>query len=46
MRRTVDHVLAVLPIEQEYFPRNGIETTYVGHPFFDAVEETRPRADD
>ncbi len=41
MRRSVDHVLAVLPIEQAYFPRNGIETTYVGHPFFDAVEETR-----
>ncbi len=41
MRRTVDHVLAVLPIEQEYFPASGIETTYVGHPFFDAVEETQ-----
>ncbi len=37
MRRSVDHVLAVLPIEQEYFTRHGIPTTYVGHPFFDAV---------
>lgn len=41
MRRTVDHVLAVLPIEQKYFSEAGIDTTYVGHPFFDAVEETR-----
>lgn len=40
MRKTVDHVLAVLPIEQEYFPARGIPSTYVGHPFFDAVEET------
>ncbi|MGI9472963.1 MAG: lipid-A-disaccharide synthase [Rubripirellula sp.] len=37
MKRTVDHVLAVLPIEQQYFPEHGIETTFVGHPFFDAV---------
>ncbi len=38
MRRNVDHVLAVLPIEQQYFPQRGIPTTYVGHPFFDAVD--------
>ena len=37
MRRSVDHVLAVLPIEQPYFTKHGIPTTYVGHPFFDAV---------
>lgn len=39
MRRTVDHVLAVLPIEEQYFTKHNIPTTYVGHPFFDAVEE-------
>ncbi len=37
MRRYVDHVLAVLPIEEEYFRSHGIATTFVGHPFFDAV---------
>lgn len=37
MKRWVDHVLAVLPIEQEYFQSHGIPTTFVGHPFFDAV---------
>lgn len=37
MRRSVDHVLAVLPIEQQFFSERGIPTTYVGHPFFDAV---------
>lgn len=40
MRRSVDHVLAVLPIEEQYFSSHGIETTYVGHPFFDAVQST------
>ena len=39
MRDSVDHVLAVLPIEAEYFPANGIATTFVGHPFFDAVQQ-------
>lgn len=40
MKAYVDHVLAVLPIEQAFFAGHGIPTTYVGHPFFDAVEET------
>jgi lipid-A-disaccharide synthase len=38
MKRTVDHVLAVLPVEQDYFEGHGIPTTFVGHPFFDAVD--------
>ncbi len=37
MRRTVDHVLSVLPVEQEYYSSKNIPCTYVGHPFFDAV---------
>lgn len=41
MKATVDHVLAVLPIEEQFFTRHGIPTTFVGHPFFDAVEETQ-----
>lgn len=41
MRRTVDHVLAVLPIEETYFSQRQIPTTFVGHPFFDAVAESR-----
>ncbi len=38
MRRSVDHVLTVLPFEDQWYQKQGIETTYVGHPFFDAVE--------
>ncbi|MEO1525188.1 MAG: lipid-A-disaccharide synthase, partial [Planctomycetota bacterium] len=30
MRASVDHVLAVLPIERDYFSDNGIPTTFVG----------------
>ena len=39
--RYVDQVLAVLPIEERYFGDRGISTTYVGHPFFDAVYEMK-----
>jgi lipid-A-disaccharide synthase len=38
MRRSVDHLLTVLPFEDEWYRTRGMETTYVGHPFFDAVE--------
>ncbi len=41
MRRTVDHVLAVLPVEETYFTAHGIPSTYVGHPFFDAVADAQ-----
>jgi lipid-A-disaccharide synthase len=41
LRRTVDHVLAVLPIEQRYFEEKKVPVTYVGHPFFDAVEQVK-----
>lgn len=39
MKATVDHVLAVLPIEKTFFSSHGIPTTFVGHPFFDAVKD-------
>jgi lipid-A-disaccharide synthase len=41
LRRYVDHVLTVLPIEQDYFSKRGVPCTYVGHPFFDAVAESQ-----
>lgn len=43
MRRLVDHVLAPLPFEHEWFLAQGMPSTLVGHPFFDALEK-RPHA--
>ena len=37
MRRNVDHVLSVLPFENDYFSQRGLDSTFVGHPFFDSV---------
>lgn len=39
MRRYVDHVLTVLPFEDQWYQSHGMQTTYVGHPFFDAVDK-------
>ena len=39
VRRNVDHVLCVLPFEYQWYRERGVQATYVGHPFFDAVRE-------
>lgn len=39
MRRTVDHVLCNLPFEQTWFQEHGVKAAYVGHPFFDEVQQ-------
>ena len=38
MRRLVDHVLAALPFEHEWFRAQGLQSTLVGHPFFDELD--------
>jgi lipid-A-disaccharide synthase len=40
IRRHVDQVLSVLPFEHKWYQERGIDSLYVGHPFFDAVAET------
>lgn len=37
MRRTVDAVLTALPFEEEWYRRRGVNTHYVGHPYFDEL---------
>ncbi|MHB8903427.1 MAG: lipid-A-disaccharide synthase, partial [Thermoguttaceae bacterium] len=37
MRRLIDHVLAALPFEAEWFHQKGCNATFIGHPYFDEV---------
>ena len=46
MRRLVDHVLSALPFEHDWFTAQGMQSTYVGHPFFDELECGVPRQAD
>jgi len=40
LRRLTDHVLCVLPFEQDWFRQRGVEATFVGHPLFDKSLDT------
>ncbi len=37
IRKYVDEMLVILPFEQAFYARNGMEVHYVGHPLLDAV---------
>jgi lipid-A-disaccharide synthase len=38
IRKYVDHVLCKLPFEVEWFAKRNCHATYVGHPYFDQLE--------
>lgn len=40
VRKWVDHVICALPFEYEWYRARGVKATWVGHPFFDAVDGT------
>jgi lipid-A-disaccharide synthase len=47
MRAYVDHLLALLPFEPEVHARlGGPQTTYVGHPLIERLDEFRPSPDE
>jgi lipid-A-disaccharide synthase len=39
IKELTDKVLVILPFEQEFFEKNGIESVYVGHPLLDRLED-------
>lgn len=42
IRRAVDHMLALFPFEAEYYRRNGVPVTCVGHPMADEIKSPDP----
>ena len=38
IRKFVDHVLCKLPFEVQWFKERGCQATFVGHPYFDQLE--------
>ena len=45
MQRWVDACLTTLPFEDEWYRQRGVETHYVGHPYFDELHERKLRDD-
>ena len=39
IKRDVDKMLVILPFEQAFFERYGMEVEFVGHPLLDALQE-------
>ena len=42
LKRRVDHVLCKLPFEETWFQERGVKAVYVGHPYFDELQQHRP----
>jgi lipid-A-disaccharide synthase len=45
IRAYVDRVACILPFEQEYYRRHGVNATFVGHPLFDEIPGATERAE-
>ncbi len=45
VQRRVDHVLVILPFEEELYRRAGVSCTFVGHPLLDEVAPSYDRAE-
>ena len=45
LRRYVDRMIVILPFEEQFYKRAGIEVRYVGHPLAEAVRTTASRDD-
>ncbi len=43
LHRDVDRMLVILPFEEAFYRRAGLEVTYVGHPLAEAVRTTASR---
>src|SRR4051812_43846935 len=41
LRKYVDHVACILPFEENYFRKHGVNATFVGHPLFDELPPGR-----
>ncbi len=45
IRKTVDKMVVILPFEEEFYRRAGVEALFVGHPLLDEVKTQNPRGD-
>jgi lipid-A-disaccharide synthase len=45
MRRTLDRLLCIFPFEEDFFCREGVRATYIGHPLARRVKPSLPKAE-
>ena len=39
IKQTVDRMFVILPFEKEFYKKENLEVTFVGHPLIDAIED-------
>lgn len=45
MRRVIDRLLCIFPFEEEFFRRNGVRATYIGHPLAPLIRPSLSKSD-
>jgi lipid-A-disaccharide synthase len=45
IRKTVDRMAVILPFEEEFYRKAGVEVSFVGHPLLDEVRKKYPRTE-
>ncbi|MFC1895202.1 lipid-A-disaccharide synthase [Thermodesulfobacteriota bacterium] len=45
IRKLVDHMAVILPLEEDLYRKNGVPVTFVGHPLLDVVDQEQSAAE-
>ncbi|MBI4115696.1 MAG: lipid-A-disaccharide synthase [Candidatus Omnitrophica bacterium] len=43
IKKTVDHMIVILPFEEEIYRKAGVPCTFIGHPLLDRVKPSKSR---
>lgn len=43
VRKYVDQMMVILPFEADFYRREGLEVSFVGHPLLDVIQELPPK---
>ena len=46
IRKFVDRMMVILPFEQDFYAREGVEVSFVGHPLLDEIQLSPGKAED
>lgn len=44
LKKTVDHMMVILPFEKDFYAKHGMEVTFVGHPLLDVIDSADNQA--
>lgn len=45
MKKNIDRLMVILPFEQDFFAKHGMDVDFVGHPLIEEIEKRRQKSD-